>query len=197
MDWFEIEDVRSRKAKPVLEVPVEVVPNDVDIMPHISASRILPVAVYLSVFNKSPALVEYLQLHVWFHERVHWDPEEETIEPWQSQGPESLPSEWELYEALGHFQRVLLHRTPADGFFLMQSQHPVTLKPLAIVFRHFVPMVPMPWKPEVPGMKALTGALLFWMNHSGRFKAETITADTDHAQVLRKAHCLAQKDRRH
>ncbi|MFW0861819.1 MAG: helix-turn-helix domain-containing protein [Dethiobacter sp.] len=33
MDWFEIEDVRNRKARPVLEVQIEVIPNNADIMP--------------------------------------------------------------------------------------------------------------------------------------------------------------------
>jgi len=196
MDWFEIEDVRNRKTRPVLDVQIEVVPNNVDIMPHVSASSTLPVAAYFTVTNKSPALVEYLQLHVWFHERVHWDPEERVIEPWQSQGREPLPGEWKIYESFGHFSRMLLQRTPADSFFLMQSEHGMTLNPLLIVFNPFVPMLPMPWRLEVPGMKALTGAILFWMERSGRLKAETVGADVDHAEILQRVHQLARGERR-
>lgn len=189
MDWFEIEDVRNRKARPVLEVQIEMIPNDVDVMPHVSASSTLPVTVYFAVTNKSPALIEYLQLHVWFHERVHWDPES-LIEPWRLQGPEPLPSEWKLYESFGQFSRMLLQRTPADSFFLMQSEHPVTLNPLLIVFNPFTPMLPMPWKLEVPGMKALTGTVLFWMERSGRLKCETVRGDADHTEILQRVKRL-------
>ena len=196
MDWFEIDDVKNRQVRPILDVKVEVIPNGVMVKPHVSASSTLPLAVYFSVVNKSPALVEYLQLHVWFHHYVHWDIEEETIAPWQSQGLEKLPRDWELYAAAypESFTRWVLQRTPADKFFLMQSEHPMTLAPIIIQFRPFVPMLPMPWKIEVPNMKALTGMLLFRMNHNGILWAELLPNDADHEQILKEAAQLADRE---
>ena len=178
-----------------LSVKVEIVPNGLPIKPHVSASHTLPVSIFFSLNNNTKSLIEYLRLHVWFHNRIWWDPEEGKIEPWQSEDYEKLPSDWSMFDGYGKFYRQMLMRSPADGFFLMNSPHPTTLRPpITVVFRPFIPMIPMPWKLEVPGIRPLTGAILFWMNQKGMLFGESVNTDIDFTELEQKINLLIEKE---
>jgi len=180
MNYQEIEEVRNRRARPSVDVEIDTDSEGLDVFAHVSASSTNTIRIFFKVWNRSSVKVDYLQLHVWFpFGEVNWAPELENVDivPWRSQDIEDPPSEWQILK--GKFVRQTLKLSPSDGFFLIESEHPYILPPLAISCRSFIGVTPMPWKIEVPGMRSKTGALLLWVSKDKIFSSESIGIDFD------------------
>lgn len=163
----------------VLDVTVRTDSDGFNIKSHVATSSTNPVSVHFSVRNRGPNVIRYLQLHVWLRRNLMgWDPALEDFGPWRDEVAEVIPESLECFADFGPFERYVLRQTAENGFVLMQSEYPQTLPTLDIVWR-LVGMRPLPWRLECPGWPSEEGALLLWMDKSGRFQSESIRPGFD------------------